>query len=170
MAKFEEELRATGADLKLVRPEILHFTVRFLGEMSEQQCDEIIRVLEGHFPPLNVDVEFKGLGAFPNERRISVIWIASEEKSARKIEEEAKKINSRLEEQIPALPKQDQDRFNPHVTIARVRTGKNKDQLLGFLQERQNEDFGASKITNLRLKKSVLRPEGPEYSDLHVFK
>lgn len=170
IAKFEAELQSTGSDLKVVRPDILHFTVRFLGEISEPQSEEIIRVLEGQFPPLNIDVKFKGLGTFPNEKRVSVVWIASEEGSASIISERVRKINTRLEEQLPSILGKESDRFNPHVTIARVKSGRNKNQLLSFLQEHKDEDFGTSRITNLKLKKSVLRPEGPEYSDLHVFR
>jgi 2'-5' RNA ligase len=170
IAKFELELKGTGSDLKLVRPDILHFTVRFLGEISEQQSEDIVRVLEGQFPLLNVEVRFKGVGTFPNERRISVIWIASEENSSKLIAEQAKKINARLQEKLPAFVGGESDRFNPHVTIARVKSGRNKEQLLRFIQEHSNEDFGTSRITNLRLKQSVLHPEGPEYSDIHVFK
>ncbi len=170
IAKFENELKSTGSDLKLVRPDILHFTVRFLGEISEPQSEEIIRVLEGQFPPLNIEVKFKGLGTFPNDKRISVIWIASEESSARIISEQVTKINARLEQQLPSILSEESDRFNPHVTIARVKSGRNKDQLQSFLQEHRNEEFGSSRITNLKLKKSILHPEGPDYSDLYVFR
>jgi RNA 2',3'-cyclic 3'-phosphodiesterase len=170
IAKFEEELKSTGSDLKLVRPDILHFTVRFLGEISEPQSEEIIRVLEGQFSPLNIEVKFKGLGTFPNDKKISVIWIASEESSARIISEQVRKINTRLEKQLPSILSEESDRFNPHVTIARVKSGRNKDQLVNFLAEHKDEDFGTSIITNLKLKKSVLHPEGPEYSDVYVFR
>jgi 2'-5' RNA ligase len=166
---FQRDLGATGADLKLVRPEILHFTIRFLGEINEQEKEKIVHVLEGHIPSLEVEVRFKGIGTFPSEKRISVIWIGSDENSAQKLEEQAKIINTLLEQEIPTLPKENVDRFNPHVTIARMKTGRNKDQLTRYLQEHKDQDFGSAKITKLRLKLSDLTPEGPIYTDLHVF-
>jgi 2'-5' RNA ligase len=167
--EFQKNLSSTGADLKLVRPEILHFTIRFFGEINEAEKEKIVSVLEGRIPPLEVEARFKGIGTFPSERRISVIWVGSDETSAKKLEHQAKEINNRLEEEIPSLPRENLERFNPHITIARVKTGRNKDQLVRFLAEHKDEDFGITKIGKLRLKLSNLTPEGPMYSDLHVF-
>jgi RNA 2',3'-cyclic 3'-phosphodiesterase len=166
---FQRNLIATGADLKLVRPEILHFTIRFLGEISEEEKEKIIQVLEGHIPSPGVEVKFKGVGTFPTEKRISVIWIGADEISAKKLEEQARIINTQLNEEIASLPKEDAERFSAHVTIARMRTGRNKDQLVRYLQQHRDENFGSTKIGKLRFKLSNLTPEGPIYSDLHVF-
>ncbi len=166
---FQSGLGSIGADLKLVRPEILHFTIRFLGEITEQEKERIIQTLEGNVPPLDLEVRFKGIGTFPNDKRISVIWIGSDESSAKKFEEQARIINTRLEEQLQTLPREKEDRFNPHVTIARVKTGRNKEELARFLQLHKDEDFGSAKIRKLKLKLSDLTPEGPRYSDLHEF-
>jgi 2'-5' RNA ligase len=169
VGEFQTSLTETGADLKFVRPEILHFTVRFIGEIDEQRKNEIVSVLDKKVPGLDVEVKFRGIGTFPNEKRIAVIWIASDRESSTKLDEQARFVNNLLDEKIPAIPKEEKDRFNPHVTIARVRTGRNKDRLLGFLQENRDHDFGSAKIGSLRLKQSVLLPQGPNYSDLHVF-
>jgi RNA 2',3'-cyclic 3'-phosphodiesterase len=167
--EFQRNLISTGADLKLVRPEILHFTIRFLGEINDKEKEKIIQVLEGKIAPSEVEARFKGIGTFPNDKRISVIWIGSDEKSALKLEEQAKAINARLEQEIPTLPKENVDRFNPHITIARMKTGRNKNQLVAYLQQHKDEDFGSARIGKLRLKLSDLTPEGPIYTDLHVF-
>lgn len=169
VSDFQRDLSETGADLKLVRPEILHFTIRFLGEINEQDKEKIVHALDGHVTTFEVEVRFKGIGTFPSEKRISVIWIGSDENSAKKLEEQAKFINTMLEQEIPILPKENVDRFNPHVTIARMKTGRNKDQLTRYLQDHRDEDFGSAKITKLSLKQSDLTPDGPIYTDLHVF-
>jgi RNA 2',3'-cyclic 3'-phosphodiesterase len=166
---FQEELGKTGADLKFVRAQILHFTIRFLGEINEEVKESIIQVLESKIPPLDLEMRFKGIGTFPNEKRISVIWIGSDPDSAKKMGERAKLINTKLEQDLQILPKENLERFNPHVTIARVKTGRNKDRLVRFLQDHKDEDFGSAKIGKLRLKLSNLTPEGPVYTDLHQF-
>ncbi len=165
---LQNELRGTGADLKLVNSKILHFTIRFLGEIDEADKLQIIDALRGKVENFELDLVFQGIGSFPDERRISVIWIGIDPQSASKLEIQAAKVNSLLET-IPALKNERPEKFSPHVTIARVRSGKNKEQLVEFIHENKRKDLGSSKIRNLRLKLSHLTPAGPEYSDLHVF-
>jgi RNA 2',3'-cyclic 3'-phosphodiesterase len=165
---LQSELKSTGADLKLVSPHIMHFTIRFLGEIEKPEKDQIVAALQGKVENFELDLNFKGVGAFPDDRRISVIWIGIDPSSATVLEKEANQINTLLNS-IPTLRGQKEERFSPHITISRVRSGKNKEKLTDFLRQHSHDDFGQTKIRNLRLKLSELRPSGPEYSDLHVF-
>jgi len=167
--KLQRELQGTGADLKLVEPDILHFTIRFLGEINEQQKEEIVQSLEGKVPPLELAVHFRGLGTFPNEKRISVVWIACDETSSRELGEQARLVNKLLD-QVQTLPKEDANKnFQSHVTIARVKSGRNKAELQSFIAEHKDEDFGSARLGRLKLKLSELFPEGPRYTDVHEF-
>ena len=56
--------------------------------------------------------------------------------------------------------------FSPHITLARVRTGKNREKLMHEIMGRVDEDFGNMKVKHIRLKKSVLTPNGPIYTIL----
>jgi RNA 2',3'-cyclic 3'-phosphodiesterase len=169
IAHLQGELRKTGADLKLVDPGILHFTIRFLGEIDEEDKQAIIHTLAGKVGGLEQEVHFRGIGTFPNDRRISVVWIGIDAESASKLRDHSKTVNTLLET-IPGLSKASpSEEFSPHVTIARVRTGRNKEKLVQAINEHRSDDFGGTSIKNLRLKLSVLTPSGPEYSDLHVF-
>ncbi len=166
---LQQEMVKSGADLKLVNPELIHFTVRFLGEIDESQKEKIISALEGRIEPLDIQVEFKGIGVFPNESRISVIWIGIDQNSAKKIAQRAKEVNSILEG-LGSFHKDTHEEFSPHLTIARVKTGRNKEALVDFIKTHNREDLGNSRIGPLRLKLSTLSPSGPSYSDLYVFK
>jgi RNA 2',3'-cyclic 3'-phosphodiesterase len=165
---LQNELKGTGADLKLVSPKIMHFTIRFLGEIEKSDKDQIVNALQGKVENFELDLAFKGIGAFPDDRRISVIWIGIDPSSATALEREANEINA-LIKSIPGLIGQKEERFSPHVTISRVRSGRNKEKLTEFLKQHRHDDFGTTKISVLRLKLSELTPAGPEYSDLHVF-
>ena len=165
---LQSELKSTGADLKLVSPQIMHFTIRFLGEIEKPEKDQIVAALQGKVENFELDLNFKGMGAFPDDRRISVVWIGIDPSSAAVLEKEANQINTLLNS-IPTLSGRKEERFSPHITISRVRSGKNKEKLADFLRQHRHDDFGKTKISNLRLKLSELRPSGPEYSDLHVF-
>jgi RNA 2',3'-cyclic 3'-phosphodiesterase len=165
---LQTELKATGADLKLVSPKIMHFTIRFLGEIEKAEKDQIVAALQGKVENFELDLEFRGVGAFPDERRISVIWIGIDASSATVLEKKAGEINALLKN-IPALSVQKEEKFSPHVTVSRVRSGRNKEKLAEFLRQHRQDDFGQTRIRHLRLKLSELTPAGPQYSDLHVF-
>lgn len=165
---IQNELKATGADLKLVNPHIQHFTIRFLGEIDEVEKNQIIETLQGKVEDFELNLKFRGVGAFPDARRISVIWIGIDPSSSTILEKKAGEVNALLKS-IPNLRNEKEERFSPHVTISRVRSGRNKEKLAEFLKQHGSDEFGNTKIRNLRLKLSQLTPSGPVYSDLHIF-
>jgi RNA 2',3'-cyclic 3'-phosphodiesterase len=167
ITQLQAGLRATGADLKPVDPSILHFTVRFLGEISEDQISEIVKALQEkveNFSPS--EAKFKGVGTFPSEQRISVIWIGCDEYSGKALSERARTVNENLEKLLSGSSREN---FSPHLTVARVKSARNKEKLLDFIASHKNDEFGAANIGRLKLKLSELSPSGPKYSDLHVF-
>jgi 2'-5' RNA ligase len=56
--------------------------------------------------------------------------------------------------------------FTPHVTIGRVRSHRNKEDLLRAIDEYRGRMFGTTAIDKIVLKKSVLMSSGPVYSNL----
>jgi len=57
-----------------------------------------------------------------------------------------------------------------HLTIGRVRSGKNRELLANFINKLKDVNVGEMYVKNVKLKKSVLMQKGPLYSDLVVFK
>jgi 2'-5' RNA ligase len=154
-------LAKTGADLKLVKPQKTHITIRFLGNISPLMLDAMYEeIKQVSFPPF--EITLRGLGAFPHLNRPRVVW-AGIQKGA----DELVKIFEQLEPRLRKLGfKPDKKGFSPHLTIARVRSGRNKAQLAKAIRELEDYDFGSVKADCLRLKKSVLTPRGPIYSTL----
>jgi 2'-5' RNA ligase len=157
----QEKLRKSGADLKLVKPENIHITMRFLGDIQPNMVDRIHSKMEKvAFTPS--DVEIQGVGAFPNLKYTRVVW-AGIQKGTEKLEN----IFSQIEPRLRELGfKSDKKGFSPHITIARVRTGRNKAELASCVNELASYEFGLLKVNCLKLKKSVLTPKGPIYSTL----
>src|SRR5207249_1939197 len=56
--------------------------------------------------------------------------------------------------------------FSPHITIARVRSGRKRDEIANFLQHLIEEHFGTITVDKVRLKQSILSSLGPKYSTL----
>jgi 2'-5' RNA ligase len=161
LAEAQGMLANTAADLKLVKPQNIHLTVRFLGNISLSMVDAIYEEMKQvSFSPF--EIELRGLGAFPRLSRPRVIW-AGIKKGAN----ELVNVFEQLEPRLRGLGfKPDTKGFSPHLTIARVRSGRNKVQLIKVVRELENYDFGAVKAECLRLKKSVLTPGGPIYTIL----
>ena len=161
LAEVQGMLANTSADLKLVKPQNIHLTVRFLGNISLSMVDAVYEEMKQvSFSPF--EVELRDLGAFPRLSRPRVIW-AGIKKGAN----ELVNVFEQLEPRLRGLGfKPDTKGFSPHLTIARVRSGRNKVQLIKVVRELENYDFGAVKAECLRLKKSVLTPRGPIYTIL----
>jgi len=157
---FSDALRATEGQLKLVDLALLHTTLKFLGDADEAVVPDLVqamgRAVAGVAP---VAVTLRGTGVYPNPRRISVVWVglAGAEPLAR--------IAANLEPECEGLgfPRENR-RWEPHTTVARVKGGRNLDRVRAAVQAFADEEFGAATVDRILLKRSVLRPDGPEYS------
>ncbi|MGQ9468779.1 MAG: RNA 2',3'-cyclic phosphodiesterase [Nitrososphaerales archaeon] len=160
----QKKLIETGADLKPVEPNNLHLTLKFFGEINDALAMKIKNSLENvKFKPLHVI--YKGMGVFPSPKRISVIWVGVDKNCV----DDLFNITNKVEERLRGITPIDERGFQPHLTISRVKSGRNKDKLLAFIKEHENQDFGEEIITSMKLKKSDLTPRGPIYSDVYIF-
>lgn len=154
----------TGADLKPVEPENIHITVRFLGNVSPDTVEKIYGNMQKmQFTPF--DVKIHGVGAFPDARYPRVVWAGMTQGA-----NELHQIFSQMEPHLQALGfAPDPKGFSPHLTIARVRSGRNKLELGKFIMDSKDFEFGMIRAKCFRLKKSELTPKGPIYSTLKEF-
>lgn len=161
LSEIQKTLVNTGADLKIAQPQNIHVTMRFLGNISPNMVDSIYEEMEKvSFVPF--EIELRGLGAFPSLRYARVVW-AGIKNGAEKLAD----IFDQLEPLLLGLGfRSDPKGFSPHLTIARVKSGRNKAELIRTVQEFEDYQFGIIKASCLRLKKSVLTPKGPIYSTL----
>lgn len=160
-AEAQQMLARTGADLKLVKPENIHVTMRFLGNITPPMVDSIYEAMQKVFFS-SFEVEIRGLGAFPKMQYARVIWAG-----IRKGAEQLSNISDQLEPRLRELGfRPDPKGFSPHLTIARVKSGRNKAGLIRRIKDSVNYEFGIVKAECLRLKRSVLTPKGPFYSTL----
>jgi len=161
IADAQTLLAKIGADLKLVEPKNIHITLRFLGNVTPNTVERIFEEMKKvQFTPFNVKIY--GIGAFPNLRYPRVLWAGITEGA-----DQLRNIFNQLEPRLRSLGfAPDQKGFSPHLTIARVKSGRNKAELAKFIAENANYEFGIVKAECLRLKKSDLTPKGPVYSTL----
>ena len=107
-------------------------------------------------------VELACLGAFLKLNYPRVVWAG-----IRKGADELANVFEQLEPRLRGLGfTPDNKGFSPHLTIARVRTGRNKARLAELIHELADYEFGTVKAECLKLKKSDLTPRGPIYTTL----
>jgi 2'-5' RNA ligase len=161
LTEIQTLLVKTAADLRVVEPQNIHVTMRFLGDVRTDNIEKIYEAMKkAMFVPFGVRIQ--GIGAFPDVRYPRVVWAGITHGA-----NDLRSISSQLEPHLTALGFAPEPRgFSPHLTIARVRDGRNKEELAKFINERKDFDFGSIMATCLRLKKSDLTPKGPVYSTL----
>ena len=161
ISAFQKMLLDTGADLKPVDVENIHVTLRFLGEIPSSLVSKIGEELKTlHFNPFEVSLQ--GVGVFPDMRRVNVVWVGIEKGVVELVD-----IHGQVEKVLKRLGIRPDDRgFSPHITIARVRSARNKDKLAEAVAAMRDREFGVFPVDSVKLKKSVLTPKGPVYSIL----
>jgi RNA 2',3'-cyclic 3'-phosphodiesterase len=163
LAKLQDELKKSGADVKWVEPDNIHLTLKFLGEIDDKKLDGTYKAMEDAAKEKKLfRMRISSLGAFPKINFPRVIWVGVDKGDA-----QAKEIAKQLEEKIQkiGIPKEDRP-FSSHITIGRLRSGQNKDKLVEELNKlagtygKEALEFDVQKIT---LFKSTLTPKGPIY-------
>jgi 2'-5' RNA ligase len=160
VAKLQSDLKIKA---KPVSKENMHFTLLFLGEVTDEIAPKIMEELKSiTFSP--IQVSFNGVGAFPNPRFPRVIWIGVDETAAQNLVKLAKQV----EEKLAPLGFKSDKPFKPHLTIFRIKN--NVDDISKELDRLKTIQLGHDTITELKFKKSILTPSGPIYTDLQVIK
>lgn len=164
LATLQGELSATGADLKLVERENLHFTLKFLGEISDSQAKDADKRLGALRLPGGT-VSVSGTGAFPSPQRPNVVWVGV----SREDEERVKAIGEAVIKALEGIGERETRPFQAHLTLARVRSGRNRERLAAAVTASSQREFGTFKLGTFNLKSSQLRQSGPVYTDLGVY-
>ena len=164
LSSVQTRLVQTGADVKLVETENIHVTMRFLGNVSIGMIEKIFEEMKKtEFKPFNVQIQ--GVGVFPSLSYPRVVWAGITEGK-----DQLRDVFTKIEPRLQVLGfAPDPKGFSPHLTIARVRSGRNKTQLAEFVNKNASHKFGTIKAECLTLKKSTLSPKGPTYSTLKEF-
>ena len=150
-------------EAKPVNLENLHFTLQFLGEITDEISKKVIDALNTiEFSSFKINL--KGVGVFPKPKFPRVVWIGIDENGGKMLIQLAKKVGKVLEPLgfSPDKP------FKPHITIFRIK--KKVGDITKELDDQKMADFGIQKIISFKLKKSELTSTGPIYSDLEEIK
>jgi 2'-5' RNA ligase len=171
LSMLQSRLKSGGQyPAKWVNPYSIHLTLKFLGSVAADRLGEITRAIEEAargVPPLRLEV--KGLGVFPNPRRVQVIWVGIGGDV-----EQLNQFQQRLEANLAPLGFPPEKRsFTPHLTLARVRENATAEERQGLGQLITSTGFEANHeiyVNAISLMKSQLTREGAIYSQISATK
>ena len=163
ISRVQEELKRTSAQVKWVKPENIHLTLKFLGHITSEELEKVkIATRETLKPFRPFEINVSGLGAFPKINYPRVIWMG-----INKGKEELKRIAFSIEENLSKNGFAKEKRtFSPHLTIGRVKSLKGRERLTEILTGNRVTNLGNMRVTKISLIKSELRPQGPVYTSL----
>lgn len=175
LAEIQDELRRKIKGIRWINPELLHITLKFLGETEEalvSKMENSFKELAEKTAPFHISLA--GLGAFPSTKEPRVIWIGIKE-GASELFCLSKGIEGILKDLHPSFyninkdfRKSARNQFQPHLTIGR----RNKNETFEadpFLFDESWEIKSRLYIESFYLIKSILRPTGPLYMPLQEF-
>jgi len=156
--ELQNQLKKLGINASY--PRSCHLTLKFLGEVPDDQVDAVKSVLSSLvFEPFNI--EFGECGVFPNQKKIRVVWMGCKPNDA------LIKLQKNIDALLPHFPPD--HNFHPHITLCRVKyLNKKKQKLIDLLKKLGGEGKSLT-VTSVSLVESMLTSEGPVYRDLGHF-
>lgn len=158
----QSKLLSAGAEVRWEPPDKYHVTIKFLGNVPEAALPAVLSLTGaavGRFR--TCQVVYQTPGCFPNPRNPRVIWIG-----CRNDDGTLASLKGELDRVLTPLGFEPEDRdFHPHLTLGRVRGGRNIGDLISIMNNLNFEPRTAT-IDSIVVMKSDLRPGGSIYTSL----
>jgi 2'-5' RNA ligase len=164
-AELSEVLRTCGMRVTWTRPENLHLTLKFLGDVDEARVPVVCRSVTAAVAAVPAfTARFAGAGAFPDIRRPQTLWVGTTLGH-----DELCRLAAAVEQALQEVGFAPEQRtFKPHLTLGRVRTGGRAQQreLSQLLAECSQFDCDTTRVCEVVVLSSQLSPSGPAYQPL----
>ncbi|MBU3912059.1 MAG: RNA 2',3'-cyclic phosphodiesterase [Candidatus Omnitrophica bacterium] len=166
ISELIDQLKRSGSDVKWVNDTQMHLTLKFLGNIEQDKIPEISGALKDIASKAVVfQIIFSGIGAFPDINRPRVIWLGIEKGA-----DNLKKLAGHIEDKMKNLGFTKEGRcYKAHLTLGRVRSQKNIQELAKNINETYAKTESTMKINRLILFQSTLTPKGAIYTLLQEF-
>jgi RNA 2',3'-cyclic 3'-phosphodiesterase len=151
-------LKPICREARWMKPEAMHVTLKFIGHLEAATLGLIQEALGTVRLQRPVEMRFRGARFLPSERFPCIL--ASEVEASPNIGELAAEIDRAL---IPLGVPAEGRAFVPHLTLARLKSGKDTEALVKAASEMAARDFGTARAMEFHLFESFLRPSGAEH-------
>ncbi len=156
-----EPLKDSPGSINWVKKENMHLTLKFLGEVDDDSTGKITEALK-EIKFEDFEANTAELGAFPSMDYIRVLWLGIEP------HDKINALQQQLEQVLQPLAFKKDNKFHPHLTLARVKFLKEKQQFTDKIKQIQVEKKQFS-VKKIKLIKSILTKQGPIYRTMFEF-
>lgn len=160
ISDVQEQAKKLAPDVKWVAPELLHVTLKFLGNVREDELARVFLAVDeaaaGHSP---FDLSFSGMGSFGSR----VVWVGIEQGR-----DELRALAKSVEDSLAQVGFPREERaFKAHITIGRVReNGRLPREFSDGIEEINASDLGSQRVESIVVMQSDLQRDGPVYSPM----
>jgi RNA 2',3'-cyclic 3'-phosphodiesterase len=163
MAEIQLRLKGQGVDASWTRPEGIHLTLKFLGEVLEAKVPEIQASLtEAAARRGGFRLEVTGVGTFPDPKNARVVWIGVSDGSGK-----LAALETAVEEAMAGIGfEREARKFIPHLTLGRIRYIRSPDLWLRSLDAVKDARLPAFEVRTVSLMKSELTRSGALYTNM----
>jgi RNA 2',3'-cyclic 3'-phosphodiesterase len=163
LMEAQRRLKGSGVEASWPRPEGIHLTLKFMGDVPEEKIAEILKELrqavEGTAP---FRLEVGGVGAFPGLKNARVAWIGLSGET-----ESLARLQVAVEHAMVRIGMAREDRkFTPHLTLGRIKYIRSRDKWLEAVEEVKDIKLAGFDVVSISLMKSELKPSGAVYAEM----
>ena len=163
LADCQQRLKRAGGDVRWVRPDLIHLTLVFLGDVPADMLADLeksVREAAAPFGPLALRVQ--GTGRFPPRGLPRVVWVGIEEPTGRLVE-----LQKALAGATAAFAEKVEDRaYAAHLTLGRVKSPRGGRDLAAAVDAMSGQTGPTFEARELTIFRSDLSPQGPTYTPL----
>ncbi len=161
LERVSAQLQGLGLHGRFVRPESVHLTLKFLGDIEKSRVEQLAEQVEQCCSGFeSFELKAGGVGVFPHLKRPRVVWVGLG--TSRELSQLQRCIDSRLDrEGFPS----DKRPFHPHLTLLRLKSQRNVPELTRFISLAPQEEM-KFQVEEVHLWRSLLRPDGARYVKL----
>jgi RNA 2',3'-cyclic 3'-phosphodiesterase len=164
LAELIANLKPKSRGARWLQPENLHITLKFIGHVGNEKLSPIQSVLSSIHAAQPIELHFRGMGFFPNERRPRAFWCGVA--GSPNLAELAADIDRAL---VPLGIEAETRPFTPHLTLARFKSDEGVREVVHAANDMKSNDFGAATETNFHLYESLLKSTGAQYNRVASF-
>jgi RNA 2',3'-cyclic 3'-phosphodiesterase len=164
--EYISSLRKISPDIKWIKANNLHITLKFLGEIPKDLLSKIQKELLGISNVVKpFAMSIGDAGFFPNQFKPRVIWLGMQNDNNNSLF----KIHKWIDEKLENLGfEKEKRRFSPHLTLGRIKVAGNFKLLTEYINHYKFHKYKFN-VSDVILMKSLLKPSGAEYSKINVY-
>jgi 2'-5' RNA ligase len=165
-SQLQDKADIKKGDVKWVRPELIHLTLKFLGEIKDKEILEVCTIIENVASRHSAfDLDIESVGHFGG-RNARLLWVGTGQGK-----EQLKQLHEDIEEQLAhaGWPKENRE-FTGHMTLCRIKNTKAGSKMAQLSQEYKEYEIGTTPVDSVVVYESQLTPSGPIYTALGTYK